>query len=224
MLVCIDPGHGGDDPGAAHSGLVEKNLTLQIAREMDIALRRGYVVETLMTRTADTSVSLLDRVRRANDARCDLFLSVHVNAGGGTGFESFIHPQAPEKTQNLRRVIHTEIMTFLRTLNITDRGMKTANFYVLRTTHMPAILVESLFIDHPQDAARLRDPVFITRYAEAVARGIGQALRLVVKNQDHEKDAQIAKLQAEVSRLQGEVARLRSVLERVRDEAGQALR
>jgi N-acetylmuramoyl-L-alanine amidase len=68
LLVLIDPGHGGDDPGAVSGDLVEKHLTLEIAREVDLALRRRYVVDTTLTRAADTTVSLYERVRRAKEA------------------------------------------------------------------------------------------------------------------------------------------------------------
>lgn len=90
---------------------------------------------------------------------------------------------------------------------------------------MSAVLLESLFIDHPKDAARLRDRVFIARYAHAVARGVGRALRLPARDplRDAEKDALILRLEAEVDRLQGEVDRLQSVLRRVRDDIVAAL-
>lgn len=225
MLVFLDPGHGGNDPGASSGDLVEKDLNLQIAREVDAALQRSYIVETSLTRTTDVTVSLDERVRQANDARADLFLSLHVNGGGGTGFESFIHPEAKERTQNLRRVIHSEIMAFLRPLGIIDRGMKSANFFVLRVTVMPAVLLESLFIDQPQDVARLSDPVFIGRHAQAIARGVGEALLLPAKCPgDQEKDTLIAKLQAEVTQLEGEVSRLRQVLEQIRNQCAGALK
>ncbi|ACA60362.1 N-acetylmuramoyl-L-alanine amidase [Candidatus Desulforudis audaxviator] len=218
-------GHGGEEPDAVSGDLLEKHLNLQITLELNTALRCNYLVDTVLTRTVDTTVSLYDRVRRANAACADLFVSVHVNAGGGTGFESFIHPQAPEKTRGIRRAIHTEAMSFLRIHSVTDRGMKTAGFYVLRATSMPAVLLETLFIDHPVDAQRLRDRVFIARYAHAVARGVGKALQLPARDpfRDAEKDALILVLETEVQRLQGEVDRLRGALRRIHNTALEVL-
>jgi N-acetylmuramoyl-L-alanine amidase len=79
LRVTVDPGHGGDDPGA--TGLVqEKEVTLVIARQLAALLRAGLRADVTLTRTGDESVPLEDRTRRANLARADLFVSIHANA------------------------------------------------------------------------------------------------------------------------------------------------
>ena len=90
--IFIDPGHGGTDPGAVGNGLQEKNLTLSIATQIrDMLVSEYENVEVRMSRTGDTTLSLTERTNMANSWGADYFLSVHINAGGGTGFESFIH-------------------------------------------------------------------------------------------------------------------------------------
>lgn len=79
LRVALDPGHGGDDPGA--TGVVrEKTVTLAIAKELAALLRAGLRVEATLTRWGDESVSLRERTRRANAARADIFVSIHANA------------------------------------------------------------------------------------------------------------------------------------------------
>jgi len=87
--VFLDPGHGGSDPGAVANGLKEKNLTLAIAKECASVLKASGVT-VKMSRTGDTYPSLSARCQAANSWGADLFVSIHINAGGGTGFESFI--------------------------------------------------------------------------------------------------------------------------------------
>ncbi|MBO8128290.1 MAG: N-acetylmuramoyl-L-alanine amidase [Peptococcaceae bacterium] len=215
VKVCIDPGHGGGDPGATGNGLEEKDVTLKIARYLRNYLNRKYKVSLLVTRTADETVTLPQRTKLANDAGCELFVSIHVNAGGGTGFESYIYPAAGSKTVRYRRIIHDEIAGYLRRLGITDRGKKTANFYVLRETRMSAVLLETLFIDRQEDVKWLKDETFLQNYAAAAGEGIAKALDLPVKDDD-EKDKTIAELQAEVNRL-------RSALQAIKDRAAAAL-
>lgn len=91
LRVVVDPGHGGDDPGA--TGIVrEKAVTLAIARELAALLRAGLRAEVALTRYGDESVSLRERTRRANAARADLFVSIHANASprrGARGIETY---------------------------------------------------------------------------------------------------------------------------------------
>lgn len=91
VKIFIDPGHGGTDSGAAANGLLEKNITLQIAlflRDMLISEYDGVSVR--LSRSIDQSVTLSQRTNAANSWGADYFVSIHINAGGGTGFESYV--------------------------------------------------------------------------------------------------------------------------------------
>ncbi|MCL5289814.1 MAG: N-acetylmuramoyl-L-alanine amidase family protein [Bacillota bacterium] len=177
-LVVIDPGHGGRDPGAIGNGLLEKEITLMLARK--IAKRLGfYDVEVRLTRDDDTYLSLDARAFFANNLKADYFLSLHVNAGRGTGFESFIYNgPVGANTSSLRSIIHNNIAAFLKDYGVADRGKKAANFAVLRETNMPAALLENLFIDTAKDASLLKDDKFIRGLCDAITKGLAESLRL----------------------------------------------
>lgn len=176
--VMIDPGHGGSDPGAVGNGLREKDLVLTIAKGIEAELA-AYQVEVKLTRTTDRIVSLTDRSRQANNWGADLFVSIHINAGGGTGFETFIHPTDGARVKDMQKTVHQAIM---KQLNVRDRGQKTANFAVLRQSSMPAILTESLFIDHPADALQLKNKSIIEAIVAGHREGIVRALQLPLKH------------------------------------------
>lgn len=195
-IIVIDPGHGGNDPGAVGSGLIEKELSLDIAQKIVDELSQ-YHVEVHLTRNADQSLSLSQRAKFANNLNADFFLSVHINAGGGSGFESYVHTTENPNTVELRRIIHHQIIDYLSSRGIINRGLKSANFAVLRETVMPAVLLEYLFIDHPQDAAMLKDQGFHNLLALATAAGLAKALGLALKegrSKDYNPNAEINKL------------------------------
>ena len=177
-LIVLDPGHGGRDPGAVGNGLQEKEINLMVARK--VAKRLGsYNVNVQLTRDDDTYLSLDARANFANNLRADYFLSIHVNAGGGTGFESFIYNgPVGANTVSYRAVLHNKMMEFMRDYGIVDRGKKAANFAVIRETNMSAALVENLFIDTAKDAAFLKDTEFIDGLCDAITAGLVEALRL----------------------------------------------
>lgn len=192
MIIVIDPGHGGEDPGATGYGLVEKNINLFLAKAVQKALS-GYDAEVRLTREGDTNPGFSTRANYANNLNAGYFLSVHTNAGGGTGFESFIHNNAPAATEVLRSTLHDEVARFYTGAGLPDRGKKKANFAVLRDTNMPAVLLENLFVDNPQDAAHLADSSFLNGVAKAVAGGLVKALNL--------KPVQVWDPAAEIARL-----------------------
>lgn len=174
--IFLDPGHGGSDPGAVGNGLQEKTLTLAIAtRIRDILLNEYQGVEVRMSRTNDVFVGLTERTQQANAWNANYFMSIHINAGGGTGFESFIHTNAGAETARLQGIIHPAI---IQQMNVTNRGQKRANFAVLRTSNMPAILTENLFIDRAADADLLRSSAFLDRVARGHVNGLAQAFNL----------------------------------------------
>ena len=114
--------------------------------------------------------------------KADYFCSIHINAGGGTGFESYVHPTVLGKpTDQLRAILHNQIMAYLKKKNIKDRGKKAANFAVLRSTAMPAVLLECLFIDTKADAEKLANESFLQGLANEIAYGLVRALGLVKK-------------------------------------------
>lgn len=178
-IVMLDPGHGGSDPGAQGNGLVEKNLALDMARKTRDWLLMHYEVDVRLTRDSDTLIPLSERAQIANQLGADYFVSLHHNAAGGQGFESFVYPGTRnQRAGQLQDVVHSGIMQFLGPLGIRDRGKKEANFAVLRQTSMPAILIEYLFVDHPTDANWLRSESFRNQLANATAKAIGAALNL----------------------------------------------
>ncbi|GEN30223.1 hypothetical protein HNQ35_000074 [Cerasibacillus quisquiliarum] len=177
--IYIDAGHGGSDPGAVGNGLREKDLTLMIAKHTQDYLK-GYNCSVKMSRTNDKTLSLAQRTNDANKWGADFFLSVHINAGGGTGYEDFIYNGVSNtsKSAKLRNTIHSEISKVLTKYSITNRGKKKANFHVLRETKMPAVLTENLFIDRREDANLLKDDKFLKDIGQAHAKGIVKAFKL----------------------------------------------
>lgn len=180
LKLFIDPGHGGNDPGAVGNGLKEKDLTLAIALETRRVLLTEYEgVQVKMSRDKDTTVSLKARTDAANAWKASFFLSIHINAGGGTGFESYRWVQkGSATTMNAQKHVHAEVV---KAMGLRDRGQKWANFHVLRESKMPAILTECGFIDHKTDAAKLKDAAFLKKLGRAHAVGIAKAFGLKKK-------------------------------------------
>ncbi|MDI3327556.1 MAG: N-acetylmuramoyl-L-alanine amidase [Alicyclobacillaceae bacterium] len=182
MIICIDPGHGGADPGATYGSLYEKNLTLTLARHIGRRLSEGYRCEVLYTRADDRFVGLSERARTANQAGASFFLSVHVNAGGGEGYEDYVYPGLENtQTSRIRDVLHDHVAHYLQKLGVADRGKKEADLAVLRETVMDAVLLEVLFIDNAKDRSLLVSPEFQDQFAAAAVAGLADALHLVPK-------------------------------------------
>lgn len=179
VKIFIDPGHGGTDPGAVGNGLQEKAITLQISTRIRDMLINGYNnVSVLMSRTGDETVSLAQRTNVANSWDADYFLSIHINAGGGTGYEDYIYPGVGAPTTTYQNIIHEEV---LKQVDFQNRGKKQANFHVLRESNMPAILTENGFIDNAADANKLKQPAFIERIARGHVNGLARAFNLQPK-------------------------------------------
>ncbi|MFG6115357.1 N-acetylmuramoyl-L-alanine amidase [Halobacillus sp. MO56] len=181
--IIIDPGHGGNDPGATYKSYEEKQFNLSIALKVRDYLLKNYEVDIGMTRTRDITVSLEERTRLANSKDADFFLSIHNNAAGGTGFESYIFSgTVPPATKAHQNIIHDMILDSVESkYGINDRGKKRANFHVLRETKMSALLLEVLFLDNPDDLEHLTDPEFIQDVSIAIAEGVKEAFDLPAK-------------------------------------------
>lgn len=177
--VVIDAGHGGKDSGAVGYGLQEKDLTLKIAQKVNQNLVNNYVVDTKMTRNSDIFLELKERTDIANSWGANLFLSIHINAGGGTGYEDYIHDKnATSEDKKVQAEVNKEINKVLAEYNKNNRGQKKANFHVLRESKMASILVEILFIDNKSDADLLKNEDFLNDMADAISIGVANALAL----------------------------------------------
>lgn len=172
VVVMIDPGHGGRDPGTIGiGGVQEKNVVLPISLEV-AALLEQQGIQVVLTRSDDRFISLQGRVQMAQRARANLFVSIHANAISMSrpdvnGLETYYYSSG----QRLAQTVHNNI---LRTVDMRDRGVRQARFYVLRQSSMPAILVEVGFLTGREDAAKLANPSFRSQMAQAIARGILQ--------------------------------------------------
>jgi N-acetylmuramoyl-L-alanine amidase len=176
VRIFIDPGHGGNDPGAVGNGLKEKDLTLKIAKKIKPKLTNYENVQVKLSRENDTYLTLSERAKMANDWGADIFISIHINAGGGIGFESYIYNgSVSSSTIAYQNIIHEEIV---KATGWNDRGKKRENYAVLRETKMPAILTENGFIDNTTDANKLKNDSFLDKIAQGHVNGIVKLFNL----------------------------------------------
>jgi len=177
--IFIDAGHGGADSGAIGNGLKEKDVCLTIALKMRDYLNREYAEQIIkLSRTKDEYLTLKQRTNMANHWGANCFVSIHLNAGGGAGFESYIYNGKfadKRSTNRFRNHVHDEIIVGTKWQ---DRGKKEANFHVLRESSMTAILTENGFIDHEPDARKLKSDGFLNTLAFAHTKGLALALGL----------------------------------------------
>ncbi len=175
IVIVLDPGHGGSDPGAVGiGGLSETDIVNPMSHRIrDLLEEQG--VRVILTREDNRTVDLQPRVELANRLDANLFVSLHANAISMSrpdvnGIETYYF----QSGQQLARTIHAHL---LESTGGPDRGVRTARFYVLRHTRMPAVLLELGFVTGNQDARRLADPQYRERLSQAIARGILQYVR-----------------------------------------------
>jgi len=189
--IVIDPGHGGRDPGARGAIIAEKDLTLQLALQLrDLLQQHGYRV--FLTRSNDRTLSLSERVDIARQRQPDLFISIHANAttsASVAGVETFIFPpHGTEAThggkqhaevmavnsfdrQNTRLAFEIQRSVIAQTGSV-DRGVKHANFLVLREAPCPAVLLEVGFLSNAAEERRLVNAAYQQRLVRAIADAI----------------------------------------------------
>lgn len=187
--ICLDPGHGGKDPGNRVSGQQEKTHALLLAQELREALKRaGFKV--ILTRSTDAYVDLPIRPELARRRGADLFISLHynsaarksaqgaevycltpagaasTNAGGEVG-SGRACPGNRWDSENLQLAFRVQ-KALITGLGAEDRGIRRARFAVLRDATMPAVLVEAGFMSHAAEGKK----VFSTAYRKQIARAI----------------------------------------------------
>lgn len=189
--VVLDPGHGGKDDGARGNGLVEKELSLDVALRVEKILK-PFNFPVVVTRRNDTFISLEERAAIANRIDNAIFVSIHFNHApdrASTGVETFYASQkiapepewtwvgmfnkpeqtAPDNGETLAGFIQASLV--MRT-DAVNRGIKGRELYVVRHTRCPAVLVEGGFINNPLEAQLISNGEYRDRLARAVAEGI----------------------------------------------------
>ena len=179
ILIVLDPGHGGTDPGAISPirKMKESELVLEVSKRVNKMLTDvGFM--THMTRSTDTSVALQDRVTVANDMNADLYVSIHANAATNTsvnGIENLYYPSEMDPNDNrdnkkLAQVFQAEMVKHLGAFN---RGIVARDkLYVIRETKMPAVLVEMGFLTNKIE----EDKLSTDEYRQLVAESIYQSI------------------------------------------------
>jgi N-acetylmuramoyl-L-alanine amidase len=169
--IVIDPGHGGRDSGAVGpTGYQEKNFNLAVSLKLKSMLERIHA-NVVLTREGDYNVGLNARIRRANNLNADFFLSVHANAASFTahGTEQYVPYYADTTSRSIAQRMQNNITA---ALNTSDRGVKTANYAVLRNAQVSAALTEVAFISNSQEERKLRSEANQEQVAEALFQSI----------------------------------------------------
>ena len=193
--ICLDPGHGGKDPGKQVGGHDEKKYTLLLAEELRRQLlAAGFKV--VLTRTKDKYLDLEERPALANRAGADLFVCLHFNSfpadpGGVSGPQTYcITPvgasstdaegqgaahgacagnREEKKSLLLAYQVHRAL---IRNLGANDRSVRRARFAVLRDAKMPAIYIEGGYLTNPAEAKKIYDADYRKQMAAAIVKGI----------------------------------------------------
>jgi N-acetylmuramoyl-L-alanine amidase len=200
--ICIDPGHGGREPGYVQGGEQEKKHTLLLAQELGEQLRKaGYTVS--FTRTSDTLVDWPMRPELARRRGADVFISLHFNSAGYSssdirGVEVYcMTPERASSTNargeagstgpcignlnNPRNMLLAYELdkAIVRGANLEDRGVKRARFAVLRTAEMPAVLIEGGFMSNPAEAKKIFSAGWRKQMAQSIVAGVDGYRRTV---------------------------------------------
>ncbi|HIE4564764.1 TPA: N-acetylmuramoyl-L-alanine amidase [Stenotrophomonas maltophilia] len=217
LVVAIDPGHGGQDPGAiGPTGKREKDVTLAVARELARQVNATPGLKAYLTRDSDVFIPLPMRAQKARANKADIFISIHADAAenrSATGSSVYVLSTKGASSQRARwladkenaadlvggvRLQQTEGTLANVLLDLAQSGymkasedaaghvlgglkrignnhkpnIERANFAVLRTSDMPAMLVETAFISNPDEERRLIDPAYQRKIAGAVLDGV----------------------------------------------------
>lgn len=181
-IITIDPGHGGSDSGAiGPNGYTEKEGAFAISQKVASILNQSGA-KVIMTRDSDVDVygpnasarnELQARVDVGNNANSDIFVSIHCNAfvnPAANGTQTFYYGSSYQG-QRLAQSIQAKM---IEANGLRDRGISTCNFYVVKHSYMPAVLIETAFITNYDEEALLSDDAWQTTMAKAIAEGINE--------------------------------------------------
>lgn len=166
--VVLDAGHGGHDGGAVWYGLVEKRLCLDVTQRVERILK-AKGVKVVMTRRSDSFVALDSRASIANRYSKSVFVSIHFNANRKTSIHGMEGYYRSASGKTLARSI---LRSIDRRITGTNRGVFNRNFKVLRSTKMPATVIECGYLSNRTESKRCASPAHRQAIAEGIAAGI----------------------------------------------------
>lgn len=184
-IVMLDPGHGGYDPGTTtKQGVYEKTINLQIAQKVkemlspsgiEVFLTReediDYVPDGVKGKTTKKQIDLNRRIDMAKEANANVFVSLHVNAtatGQESGSETFYHYES-ESGKRLAELIQQEM---IKIPGMNRRIAKPGDFYIIKNTSMPAVIVEVGYLSSLKEQKKLQESWYQEQLARAIAKGI----------------------------------------------------
>ncbi len=178
-IIVLDAGHGGVDGGTFGGDIIEKNINLAIVKYIQEILAEEDV-EIILTRTEDELMELQDRVKVADDAKADLFVSIHCNFYEDdervSGLECYSCPGKEESA-----VLSETLIAVLKEVEaIKVRSAKEAEYYVLKHTDMPAVLVEVGFLSNKAEREKLNS----ADYQKIVAQGLAEGILLYLETEE----------------------------------------
>lgn len=171
MKIGIDMGHSLSGAGTGASSILnEVTENRKIGKEVISLLQQAghTVVNCTVDKASSVDNQLAGIVNKANAQSLDLFLSIHLNAGGGHGTETYIYNGSYSGKEANRATAKKINDAVVASCGFRNRGVKEANYYVLRQTVAPACLIEVCFVDSQEDAGKLN--------ASKVARAIAEAI------------------------------------------------
>ena len=174
VVIALDPGHGGRDPGGVAEGILEKELNLVLVERIQALIELDYPeLDPVLTRTMDIEVGSLDRVNRALEAGAALYVSIHVNAceyPEVSGAEIWVEETLTEGDESwvLARCIQDAVVAATGTR---DRGIRSGDLY-LQHLLIPAVSVEVGFLTCVEERAKLIDSSYQEQIAEGILHGI----------------------------------------------------
>jgi N-acetylmuramoyl-L-alanine amidase len=178
--VVIDPGHGGSDSGATGiNGIKEKNVVLKVAKEM-VHYNQNLLdnaFEIYLTRSSDTLISLDERTKLAKRLNADIFISLHCNHSenpNAKGIEVYVSDRKGEHTNESILLAFNIQKTNQKNLGFKSRGVKLANFQVLRegSKRLPSVIVEFGFLSNQDEAIYMAEEGNIPALALSVLKSI----------------------------------------------------
>lgn len=217
IVVAIDAGHGGKDPGAIGSnGIYEKTVTLAVAKRLKQLIDLQPNMRAVLTRDQDKFIALKDRVKIAKQNHADIFISIHADAfedsrvkggsvyvlserGASSTMAQLIAESENKSLQEIplgnldndviyalsdmtreanirvsRKLANNLVQSMARKMHMHKATVQSANFAVLKTIDMPAMLIETAFLSNPDEARKLKDPKFQHHLASAITDGLNQ--------------------------------------------------